>query len=116
MTVTVQVTTNPITVLPVSEVTDAEYVFVLADRLKITKANRGTAQTFTVPPDSAVDFPDGTLINGFQAGAGQVTIAAGSGVTITAADSALTTRKQGSPFVLWKETTNTWYLWGDTVA
>jgi hypothetical protein len=116
MTVTVQVTTQPITVLPVSEVTDAEYVFVLADRLKVTKANRATAQTFTVPPDATTDFPDGSLINGFQAGAGQVTIAAGSGVTVTAADSALTTRKQGSPFVLWKETTNTWYLWGDTVA
>lgn len=116
MTVTVQVTTNPITVLPVAEVTDADYTFVLADRLKVIKGNRGTAQTFTVPPDSVTDFPDGTLINGFQAGVGAVTIAAGSGVTVTAADSALTTRRTGSPFVLYKETTNTWWCWGDTVA
>jgi hypothetical protein len=116
MTVTVQVTTQPITVLPVSEQTGADYTFVLADRLKITKANRGTAQTFTVPPDATTDFPDGSLINGFQAGAGQVTIQAGSGVTVNSASSAYTTRTAGSPFVLWKETTNTWWLWGDVIA
>jgi len=114
MTVTVQVTTQPITVLPVSTVGTATYTFQLADRLKVSKFTAGG--TATVPPDSVVDFPDGTLINGFQAGTAQVTIAAGSGVTVTAADSALTTRKQGSPFVLWKETTNTWWCWGDTVA
>lgn len=115
MSVTVQVTTNPITVLPVSEVTAAEYVFVLADRLKVVKGNRATAQTFTVPPDADVDFPDGTILTVCQAGAGQVTIAAGSGVTLYGTPG-LKLRAQYSAVQIWKETTNVWWVWGDTVA
>lgn len=115
MTTTVQVTTNPITVLPVSEQTGADYIFVLADRLKVTKGNRGTAQTFTVPPDATTDFPDGTILTVCQAGVGQITIAAGSGVTINATPG-LKLRARYSAVQLWKETTNTWWAWGDLSA
>lgn len=116
MTVTVQVTTNPITVLPVSEVTDATYVFVAADRLKVVKGNRGAAQTFTIPADATTDFPDGTILTACQAGDGQISIAAADGVTINSADSALKLRKKFSVVQLWKETTNTWWAFGDVVA
>lgn len=110
---TVRVTSTPITVLPVSEQTGATYTFALADRLKVTKGNSGSAQTFTIPPNATVAFPAGTLLHVCQAGAGQVTIAAGAGVTVNSAGSALKLRAQYSAAVLWKETTNTWWVWGD---
>jgi hypothetical protein len=115
MSVTVQVTTNPITVLPVSEVVDATYTFVLADRLKVTAGNRPTAQTFTVPAAADVDFPDGALINGFQAGDGQVSIV-GDGFTINTVGGANKTRVRNAPFVLWHRTGDEWWLWGDVIA
>lgn len=115
MTVTVQVTTNPITVLPVSTVTDATYVFVLADRLKVVKGNRGTAQTFTIPADATTDFPDGTILTVCQAGDGQISIANADGVTVNATPG-LKLRAKYSAVQLWKETTNVWWAWGDLSA
>ena len=45
--------------------------------------DNAAANTLTVPPNSSVAFPVGTSIPIRQAGAGQTTIVAGSGVAIT---------------------------------
>lgn len=91
----------------------ANYTLVLADGSKLIRQNVATANTVTVPPNSSVAYPVGTQINIVQAGAGQVTITPGSGVTINSADSKLKTRVQFSTVTLIKTATDTWLLMGD---
>jgi len=95
--------------------TGASYTFVLADAGTEVDGNRATAQTFTVPPNSSVAFPLGTVISVRQLGAGQITIAAGAGVTLLTANAAVT-RAQYSLVTITQDlaTANTWYVDGDT--
>jgi hypothetical protein len=74
-----------------------------------------TANTLTVPPNSTVAFPIGTVRNINQRGAGQTTIVAGSGVTIRT-DETLKLRKQWATAVLVKRATNEWVLAGSLEA
>lgn len=55
---------------------------VLADAGKVVRYSNASAVTATVPPNTDVAFATGTIINIYSAGAGGVTVAAGSGVTI----------------------------------
>jgi hypothetical protein len=96
--------------------TGTTYTLVLADHAKLITLNNGSAITLTVPPNSSVAFPTGTEITLTQLGAGQVTIAAGSGVTLYAADSELKTRVQYSSAVLTKIASDTWIVAGDLTA
>lgn len=73
------------------------------------------ANTLTVPSDSSVNFPVGTSINVRQVGAGQTTIVAGSGVTITTPET-LKLRKQHATVVLVKEAADAWAIAGDLEA
>ena len=50
------------------------YTLVLADGGKVVEINSATPVTLTVPANSAVAFPTGTLIEVCQIGAGQVTV------------------------------------------
>ena len=88
----------------------------MADHAKLVTLNNGSAITLTVPSNSYVAFPTGTEITLTQLGAGQVTIAAGSGVTLYAADSELKTRVQYSSAVLTKIASDTWIVAGDLTA
>jgi hypothetical protein len=67
--------------------TSTSYTLVLTDAQKLVTLNNAAAVTLTVPPNSAVAFPVGTSIDLVQLGAGAVTIAGGSGVTVNAAPS-----------------------------
>ena len=92
------------------------YTFVLADNGQMVTANNASAQTYTIPPNSDVAFPDGAQINVIQIGAGQVTFAQGSGVTIVstgATAGAPKLRAQYSSATLVKRSTNLWYVLGD---
>ena len=73
------------------------------------------AHTFTVPPNSGVAFPVGTVINCRQTGTGQLTIAQGSGVTVNSANG-LKTRAQWSTVSLIKRATDVWNLDGDSTT
>lgn len=64
------------------EQTGASYTFDINDADKTTVFNSASAQTATIPPNSDVAFPLGTKLWGFRRGAGLVTFAAGSGVTL----------------------------------
>lgn len=76
-----------------------------------------SAITLTVPPNSSVAFVIGTSINGIQAGAGQISVAAGAGVTINKpAGYNAKTRAQGSAFCLIKVSTDSWDIVGDLEA
>lgn len=71
------------TSLPVTVNTQtSSYTAVLADAGVVVEMNSGSANNFTIPPNSSVAFPVGTIIGVYQMGAGLTTIVAGSGVTI----------------------------------
>ena len=90
----------------------ASYTLVLGDAAKMVEMNNASANNLTVPPNSSVAFPVGTVIDVLQIGAGQTTIVAGAGVTINNAIG-LKLRAQWSAATLIKRATNTWVAIGD---
>jgi hypothetical protein len=59
------------------------YTLALTDNSDVVAMNNSSAATITVPPNSSVAFPIGTVIWIARVGAGTVTLAAGAGVTLT---------------------------------
>jgi hypothetical protein len=92
------------------------YTFVLGDAGNICEFTNASAVTVTVPPNSSVAFPVGTQIDVMAGGAGKVTFAQGSGVTIKSVSSfkSLAAQEAGATFV--KMATDTWRLVGSLVA
>lgn len=112
-TSTVHGVINAITTVPSSTKT-ANYTLALSDSGEVVEMNLGTALTLTVPPNSSVAFPAGTVVEVYRMGAGTVTLVAGSGVTLTTpAGSPLTLRVQGSTVSLRKRATDEWVISGD---
>jgi len=93
--------------------TGTTYTGVLGDAGKIVTLSNASSITFTVPPNSSVAYPTNTVIDLVQLGAGQVTVAPGSGVTINTS-STLKLRTQYSSGSLIKTDTDTWVFVGDT--
>lgn len=93
--------------------TGTTYTFVLADAGKLCTFSNASAVTVTVPPNSSVAFDVGTQIDVLALGAGAVSIAAGSGVTVSSKDSNLQLSEQYSGGTLLKIATDTWVLVGD---
>lgn len=86
---------------------------VYADMGGVVEFQNGAATTCTVPPNSSVPYPVDTIINLMQYGAGQVTVAAGAGVTIRSDGAKLKLRTQYSAASLRKRATDEWWLFGD---
>jgi hypothetical protein len=91
--------------------TGTTYTFVLADNGKLVTLNNAAAITVTVPLNSSVAYATGAIINLQQIGAGQVTVAGASGVTVNGTGTK--TRAQWSAASLIKTATDTWTLVGD---
>lgn len=92
------------------------YTIVLGDAGKLIKMTKATASNLTVPPNSSVAFPTGTEIEVLEYGAGQVTIVAGSGVTLRSAASALKIAAQYASVSLKKLGTDEWAVVGYLTA
>jgi hypothetical protein len=92
--------------------TGTTYTFVLADQGKLVTASNGSAQTYTVPPNSSVAYPTGTTITVIGIGSGKVTLAQGSGVTINSVDSEKAIDGQHASVTIIKTATDTWQLVG----
>lgn len=92
------------------------YTLVLADAGKCVELTNGSAVTLTVPPNSSVAFPTGTVITGRQYGAGQVTITPGSGVTLRSRGAALKTAGTYAEFAMTKRGTDEWVISGDVTT
>jgi hypothetical protein len=60
----------------------ASYTLALSDTSRVVPMNSASATTVTVPTNASVAFPIGALVGVFNAGAGTVTIAGASGVTV----------------------------------
>jgi len=92
--------------------TGTTYTTVLADGGKLVTLSNSSAINLTIPPNSSVAYPVGTKLDFAQLGAGQVTVVAGSGVTVNSSLS-LKLRTQFSPASCIKVATDTWLLIGD---
>ena len=92
--------------------TGTTYTFVAADAGKMVTSSNGSAQTFTVPPNSSVAFDVGTQIIVQNIGSANCTLAQGSGVTIQSKDSAKEIDGQYSAATLIKTATDVWSLIG----
>ena len=92
--------------------TGTTYTLVLGDASKLVTLTNAGAITLTIPPNSSVAFPVGTKVDLAQLGAGQVTVAEGSGVTVNSTPT-LKLRAQYSAATCIKTATDTWLLVGD---
>lgn len=99
--------------LPVNTET-ASYTLVLGDAGGTVEMDVASANDLTVPPNSSVAFPVGTVVEVCQIGAGQTTIVAGSGVTVQVPSGlTLALRGQWSSVSLRKRATDVWVAAGD---
>jgi hypothetical protein len=93
--------------------TDTSYTLALTDSSKLITLDNGGAITLTIPPSSSVAFDVGTQILVEQLGAGVVTFAPGSGVTLLSYDSNLSLAGQYAGATLIKLATDTWTIQGN---
>jgi len=106
---------NPLAYSAVNAQTGTTYTAVSGDAGKLVTLNNASAVTVTIPPNSSVAYDVGTVLDFCQIGAGQVTIAEGSGVTVNA-NPTKKARVQYSVLSCIKIATDTWVLTGDLAA
>ena len=92
-----------------------DFTLAPADACDIVEVNKATAVTVTVPPFLSVPFPVGTRVDIVQVGAGQVTVAAGSGVTVRTSETLLLAG-QWAAASLYKRAADEWVLVGNLEA
>jgi len=73
--------------------------------------SHGSATDLTVPPNASVEFPIGTTMVIYQAGAGVLSLVEGGGVTILR-EGSLDFRAQSGAVTLIKLATDTWFAVG----
>jgi len=115
-TLTNKTLTDPKINLAINAQTGTTYTFVLADNGKVVTASNASAITMTIPPISSVAYATGAQLNVIQKGAGQVTFAQGSGVTIRSTGATATAPKlrvQYSSATCIHEGSDVWYVVGD---
>jgi hypothetical protein len=93
--------------------TGTTYTLVLTDAHKMVTLSNASAITATIPPNSSVAFDVGDQVNLMQLGAGQVTVAAGSGVTLRSAGSLVKTSAQYAVATALKIASDEWVLIGN---
>jgi hypothetical protein len=100
-----------LSLLSVNEQTGTTYTLVLDDAGRCVNRTNASANTTTVPPNSSVAFPIGTVIQVSQGGAGICTISPGAGVTfIKPSTRTYATSAQYETASLHKRGTDTWLV------
>ena len=98
---------------------DAVYTLVLSDSGKTIFHSSATAHAWTVPPNSSVAYPTGTVIVLVNVGSGAVTVTRGSGVALriagTSTDKDVALAQHGIATLL-KTATNSWYVSGAGIS
>lgn len=96
----------------VSEQTGSTYTITASDSQTTVFVNNASGTTVTIDDEIEV----GARIDFIQKGAGAITFAAGSGVTLNSKESFLTTTGQYAAATVIKEATNVYYLIGSLEA
>jgi hypothetical protein len=91
----------------------ANYTLALADSGGLVTVSNASNLTVTIPTNASVAFPTGTQIIVTRFGAGEVSLAGASGVTLNSSDSKKRLNKQYSAASLIKTDTNAWLAAGD---
>jgi hypothetical protein len=104
----------------VAQNAQGDYTLVLGDANKHIYKSNTTAYAWTIPPNSSVAFPTGTIITLVNAGSsGAITVTRGSGVALILAgdgtDSNKTLAAYGLATIL-KVGTDTWFISGAGVT
>lgn len=103
--------------LAINAQTGTSYTPVLSDgNNTLVTVSNSSAITITIPPNSSVAYPVGTILNFTSLGTGLASFAQGSGVTIVstgATASAPTIRAQYSSATAIQTAANTWLVAGD---
>jgi hypothetical protein len=107
--------TGPAPATSVTGPSGTSITLAATDDGKLVELNNASAITLTVAPNSSVPFAIGAQITILQTGAGQVTVAAGAGVTIVS-NPGLKLRAQFSGATLLKRGADSWVLLGDITA
>jgi hypothetical protein len=81
----------------------------------MVEVSNTSAITVTIPTNASVAFPVGSSITILQTNTGQITVSPASGVTLNYTPGNKF-RAQWSSATLMKRATDTWVLFGDTVA
>jgi len=89
------------------------YTAAAGDAGAYIRFTSSAATALTVPPNSAVALPVGTMIEIEQAGAGALSVVAGAGVTINSRGGDLVLAGQYAVAALKKVATDSWTLTGD---
>jgi hypothetical protein len=99
------------------EVSGTTDTLTVADEHYVIKTTSGSATTVTVPTNANEPFPVRSLVHFFQYGAGLLTIAGDTGVTVRYRTGlGLKSAGQYAMFSVWKFDTNEWVLFGDISA
>ena len=107
---------DPVITESVNAQTGTTYTPVLTDAKQMVTLNNASAITVTIPPNSSVAYAVGSKIDFIAKGAGQVSFAQGSGVTIRSVGATATAPKlrvQYSAATCWYEGSDIWYIVGD---
>lgn len=96
--------------------TGTTYTLASTDVGKLVTLSNASAITLTVPQDSDASIPVGSYFDVVQLGAGQVTVAAGSGATLRVGGLTAKARAQYSSLGVQKIAANTYRLYGDLAA
>jgi hypothetical protein len=89
------------------------YTLVLGDAGKAVEMNNSSARSITVPPNSSVAFPVGTVIEICSLNTGLVTISPGAGVTLRSRGGLLNLPGQYAAATIRKRATDEWIVAGD---
>lgn len=96
--------------------TGTTYTLVAGDAGKLVTLSNAGAITLTLPQDSDATIAVGTYVDLYQLGAGQVTVAAGTGATLRTSGLTAKARAQYARLGVQKVSANTWSLFGDLAA
>ena len=89
------------------------YTPVLDDEGQLITCTNASPITVTIPPNGDVAYPIGAQLHFEQGGAGVITFAPGSGVTLTSFSGFLDTSGQYATVTAIKKDTNVWLLFGN---
>jgi hypothetical protein len=93
----------------VENLQSSSYTCVLADAGKVVTMDNTSAATITIPPNSSVAYPVGTVINIARINSGTVALTAGAGVTLTG-NTATGQMAATEQLACRKRSTDTWFV------
>ena len=103
-------------VVGINDQTGTTYTLVLADAGKYVRCTNENPIAVTVPTNASVNYDIGTVITIEQGGAGVVTVAGDTDVTVNGYDSGLSTAGQYAVIQLLKTGSDEWTCIGGTTA